>query len=555
VPRLSWLHLSDLHMSLKGARWLGGDFRKEFERDLRRLHSQTGPWDLVLISGDLTVTGMEREFQALDSALESLWAYLGSLGSTPLLLAVPGNHDFESSVGHLAGARQWYIDPKLREQFWSEQDNVMRRAVRHAFLPFTSWFEQWQKRHPPALQAKMQKGLLPGDFATTIVKDGLRVGIAGLNSAFLLPTPDTTKTWFTLGEKQLEAAIGEISPWVRSHDATLLLTHHSPMDLEAQSFQQLWVKLAARDKALLHLCGSQLSGILPVPNARALARERFFQALSLSGQDVGLGLPRKAGYAAGQLEASSQGSRLRLFPRAMVSASPGLETFGPDKDLELNQEGALELRFAPGEGLHTLGSSGSSSHPAPRRALVPRFEPLPGIKLRDALDTRHEISGLAWAPSGKAVAVGLISGKLLYWEPGDAEPRWQFHAHNSAIRDVCFSPDGEKLATSAAYRVKIWETSGRPHHQLGNSNVEIARIAWSSQGVLAVGFKNGDVRLWAGNGWSLTRPLHPDSAASVSWCLVLRRWKPAGVPLHPRHHPASPHGYLGACCGLQGIRR
>jgi 3',5'-cyclic AMP phosphodiesterase CpdA len=98
LSRFSWLHLSDLHLGPQGSRLLRSEYREAFERDLRKLHAQSGPWQLVVISGDLTLTGSKHEFELLNSTLESLWEFFRSMGSNPCLLAVPGDHDVSSHV-------------------------------------------------------------------------------------------------------------------------------------------------------------------------------------------------------------------------------------------------------------------------------------------------------------------------------------------------------------------------------------------------------------------------------------------------------------------------
>ncbi|MBI3273154.1 MAG: SUMF1/EgtB/PvdO family nonheme iron enzyme [Planctomycetes bacterium] len=53
----------------------------------------SGPWDVVFFTGDLANAGDPAEYDELDRILERTWEHFGSLGSSPLLLPVPGNHD------------------------------------------------------------------------------------------------------------------------------------------------------------------------------------------------------------------------------------------------------------------------------------------------------------------------------------------------------------------------------------------------------------------------------------------------------------------------------
>src|SRR5262249_24598134 len=80
-----WLHLTDLHFGMSGQKWLWPNIREEFFRDLEKLHSKSGPWDLVLFTGDFVQKVGRDEFQKLNDLLGQLWVHLQKLGSTPCL--------------------------------------------------------------------------------------------------------------------------------------------------------------------------------------------------------------------------------------------------------------------------------------------------------------------------------------------------------------------------------------------------------------------------------------------------------------------------------------
>src|SRR5262245_19355514 len=90
---INWLHFSDLRMGGSGSRLHDSKYREELERDLRALSKTAGPWDLMVLTGHLTETGLEKEFEVLDAFLDSLLSYLESLGSKPVVLGVPGRYD------------------------------------------------------------------------------------------------------------------------------------------------------------------------------------------------------------------------------------------------------------------------------------------------------------------------------------------------------------------------------------------------------------------------------------------------------------------------------
>ena len=79
------LHLTDLHILPDvGASMLGVDTNHYFERTLQHAHQQHGPFDLILLTGDLAQDPCEASYQRI---AEQLKRY-----RTPCV-CLPGNHD------------------------------------------------------------------------------------------------------------------------------------------------------------------------------------------------------------------------------------------------------------------------------------------------------------------------------------------------------------------------------------------------------------------------------------------------------------------------------
>jgi predicted MPP superfamily phosphohydrolase len=120
------------------AHWLWPGVRQSFFKDLEAQHRKSGPWDVLFFTGDLTQRGSREEFEKLDATLERLRKHLKELGSTPVLLAVPGNHDLvrpavDASVLVL---RHWKTEPELRRSFFGSSSDLSRRAIAAAFDPY-----------------------------------------------------------------------------------------------------------------------------------------------------------------------------------------------------------------------------------------------------------------------------------------------------------------------------------------------------------------------------------------------------------------------------------
>lgn len=89
------LHLSDTHQHALGARTLHPDVdtRARLVAVLERVRPQ-GPFDAVVITGDVCDDGSEVGAQAVLALVESL---------APVVLAVPGNHDLSAPVRAVFG--------------------------------------------------------------------------------------------------------------------------------------------------------------------------------------------------------------------------------------------------------------------------------------------------------------------------------------------------------------------------------------------------------------------------------------------------------------------
>lgn len=77
---LGFLAIADLNLGSPDCKLTWPDYRDELERDLRREHDRTGPWDVVFVVGQLYAMGPTSEAKA---DLRGLFASVRALGSTP----------------------------------------------------------------------------------------------------------------------------------------------------------------------------------------------------------------------------------------------------------------------------------------------------------------------------------------------------------------------------------------------------------------------------------------------------------------------------------------
>ncbi len=327
MTSFTWLHLTDLHQGMKQQHWLLPDVREIFFADLERLHDKCGPWDLVLFSGDLTQQGTVEDFRKIDELLEELWTHFDKLGSTPKLLAVPGNHDLvrpDEKRPAVKLLREWNEHPDIHEEFWDNRKSQYRQVVVRAFKNYTAW----QEKQPFRVE-NLSTGILPGDFSASIEKDGARLGIAGLNTSFLQLGDGDYKGKLALHTSQFHEACGGDGPkWAKRHHACLLLTHHPSAWLAPESQQHLNENITAHGRFAAHLCGHL--------HEAGTETRHLWQGRPLFGlEHYGEGNETLHGYTVGTIELNRNNGILKGWPRESRLQENGME-FVPDHSFRLS---------------------------------------------------------------------------------------------------------------------------------------------------------------------------------------------------------------------------
>lgn len=255
MAHINWLHFTDFHQKTE-PHFLWPNVRERVYEDLTKLFDRTGPWDLVLFTGDLAFSGQPEEFQRVNDVLDGLWNLFAKLGCAPRLLAVPGNHDLvrpeDLMDPTIRQVLKWDTDQEFRNYFWEKPTSPYHQKIKELFAAYCHWW----KNHPQ-IPKDIQFGALPGDFAFTLDKNGVKLGILGINTAFLQLTGDDYKGRLALHVRQFHAACGELDgpTWANQHHACLLLTHHPPEWLNKESRKHLFGEINAYGRFAVHLCG------------------------------------------------------------------------------------------------------------------------------------------------------------------------------------------------------------------------------------------------------------------------------------------------------------
>ncbi len=336
-----WLHLTDLHFGMSGQKWLWPNIREEFFLDLEKLHRKSGPWDLVLFTGDFVQKGGADEFHKLNELLGELWERLRRLGSDPYLLGVPGNHDLvrpRPADPAVSALRTGWGDARVQQEFWNKERSGYRKVVQKAFKNFIAW---WDAHTLPRLDTH-KAGLLPGDFSATLEKGGVKMGVVGLNTTFLQLEGGDYEGRLAVSPQQYHLACGgDGVAWVRRHEVCLLLTHQPPSWLTPESQQQFYGEIAVPGRFAVHLFGH-----MHEPTARNLAvggaeARREWQGCSLFGlEDWGEDgkKQRLHGYSAGRVELTCESGSIRIWPRKAEQQQALHRRIVPDHSYTLQED-------------------------------------------------------------------------------------------------------------------------------------------------------------------------------------------------------------------------
>ncbi|MDB4931640.1 MAG: repeat-containing protein, partial [Myxococcaceae bacterium] len=154
-------------------------------------------------------------------------------------------------------------------------------------------------------------------------------------------------------------------------------------------------------------------------------------------------------------------------------------------------EGAITARLSP-DGRRVLGVGGDGA--------VAVYATADGAPLaRLSLASGEPSQAADWSPDGAHFAVGDRGGTLGLWL---ASPPWTAAlrpaAHAGKIRDLRFSPDGRRLATTGDDgRVLVWDaaTMAAPTVLAGHTG-HVNSLAWASSDALVSGGDDGAVIVW-----------------------------------------------------------
>lgn len=338
VTTLKWLHLTDLHIGMQDyGHW--PQIRRLLLEDLKRVTAKHGPWDVVVFTGDLAFSGQEEQYRKLDKELDDLWNAISKDGRAPILLAVPGNHDLNRTAVYDRDAAA-LKDPEIREKVWSSPQHGLVTAIGSWFSAYTAWWE----RCPYRPKQNLQTGLLPGEFAFVLEKEGVRFGFAGLNTAWGDPAGKAGAGDLHVDGRQLHPACqDDLARWTSECHAAFLLTHHPPVWLSQRARERYNEDIAPAGQFFAHFCGHLHEAEHDQRSQGAGQERRIWQASSMFGMDWFLegGSKRSArrhGYTAGQAHIAGGELELIQWPRVACKMQDGSWQVTNDTSFKLEND-------------------------------------------------------------------------------------------------------------------------------------------------------------------------------------------------------------------------
>jgi hypothetical protein len=367
-----WLHLTDFHLGMARLADYWPNIEDKFFSDLTQ-RLQGSQLDLVLFTGDLVQRGSTEEFEQFELWLQKLWDHFSSIGQSPQLIAVPGNHDLQrpkEDHSHSLTLTNLWTQVSVQADFW-KSNSERRTFVCDCFMPYQKWWEKTSIPKPSIIR----HGLLPGDLAVTLEKEGVRLGILGLNSAFL-HLSDVAEESLAVSLQQAHAACrnsgsevenpnaeDNLTTWTKQHHANLLLSHH-PVEWLAQTARDEFTNnIHQPDYFAAHLFGHRHQSDLGSLSQQGGAARRRYQGSSLFGlENYGDHQQRLHGYALGEIQITSpQQGAIRWQPLKAIRKGDGIYGFERDSDFHYAaQDWTRDETFLLTHPLQTHANSPSS---------------------------------------------------------------------------------------------------------------------------------------------------------------------------------------------------
>ena len=245
MRRISWLHISDIHMRPRDA-WPQQVVMTAMCEDIRAKRPDR-PADFVLVTGDLAFGGKAEEYELVRDFLYELSAASGV--AVDRIFCIPGNHDIDRDRQRFCfqGARSALQDAASTDAFLGNPDaddfrTLLARQEGYRNFQESSFANQQRLPTPDGL-----------GYVARLIIDGVRLAIIGLDTAWLANGGIEDHMKLLLGERQLLNALSLADESADPPHIVVAMGHH-PLHL-LQDFDRRAALRRIEGKCHFYHCG------------------------------------------------------------------------------------------------------------------------------------------------------------------------------------------------------------------------------------------------------------------------------------------------------------
>jgi WD40 repeat protein len=125
-------------------------------------------------------------------------------------------------------------------------------------------------------------------------------------------------------------------------------------------------------------------------------------------------------------------------------------------------------------------------------------------KPQQTIEKKGWIRRVSLSPDGKQFAAAMEDGSIILFESEGGKESKTFKAHEAAVYDVEFSPDGATLATCSTDKfAKLWDVKAEmpaEKAKLEGHGDAVWAVSWSKDGQLATCSADRKIKLWTAEG-------------------------------------------------------
>lgn len=341
----SWIHISDVHFGSETHSQNWPTIKTALAEDVQKIVKRIGSLDFILISGDIAYSAKEEQYSTASVFFNELNEMLNSNGSNPYFLMVPGNHDIvrpdESDPMHVT-LKHHYHEKPINDAFWHGTNNAYKDFTQNMFKNYAKWEWASEKKKP----ADYKTGILPGDFCCTLQKGNFKIGIIGLNTAFMQFYSGDAYKKIEISPIQLNALTdNDPDKWCKSNTINLLVTHHGCDWYSEEAYNSYCENIYANGRFFAHYYGHMHKAYMLEASEGGAKPKRYRQGISLFGTSKTRdGFERIHGYSAHSIAINAHSQLVEEFyPRRAIKLHDGSYKLAPDYQYNIEEEKLILL--------------------------------------------------------------------------------------------------------------------------------------------------------------------------------------------------------------------